>query len=58
MLADKAKSVSPRMLRISTRPVLPEHFAEQVLDFETELDLDCNIPAIQKLIELYSVVFI
>jgi hypothetical protein len=40
---------------ISSIPSLPEHFAEQVLDSETDLDLDCTLATILKLMELYSV---
>jgi len=36
-------------------PELPSHFADQVLDCETDLDLDCKIETVLKLIELYSV---
>ena len=54
MSKPKSKPNSPRGHIIST-PVLPENFAEQVLDFETELDLDCNISSVRKLMELYSV---
>ena len=52
----KSNSSDPRMLRPKTKLSLPERFAEQVLDNETELDLDCNIGTIVKLIELYSVI--
>ena len=54
MSKHKSKPTSPRGQMISS-PALPEHFAEQVLDFETELDLDCNISSITKLMKLYSV---
>ena len=55
MLKRKSNPSSPRNLNINTHPTLPEHFAESVLDYETELDLDCNISKILKLMELYSV---
>ena len=46
---------SPSALQINTHPVLPKHFADQVLEFETELDLNCSINTVLKLMELYSV---
>jgi hypothetical protein len=57
MSKKKSNPVSPRGVQLSP-PVLPEHFADQVLDLETELDLDCNISTITKLMELYSVMAI
>jgi hypothetical protein len=54
MKRNSAKS-SPRGLAIKTYPTLPEHFADQVLEYETQLDLDCTISTIMKLMELYSV---
>ena len=46
---------SPRSLTLCLQPGLPPNFAEQVLEYETELDLNCNITIILKLMELYSV---
>ena len=46
---------SPRNLTLSLQPGLPPGFAEQVLESETDLDLDCAISTILKLMELYSV---
>lgn len=51
----KSNPTSPRNVVLATIPALPQHFAEQVLDYETELDLDCNIQTVLKLMELYSV---
>ena len=52
----KSNPTSPR-LALNSTPGLPEHFAELVLDFETELDLDCTLATVLKLMELYSVIF-
>lgn len=54
MSKPKSKPISPRG-HIISNPTLPQNFAEQVLDFETELDLECNITSVTKLMELYSV---
>lgn len=54
----KSNPSSPKGLALNLLPGLPEHFAEHVLDYETELDLDCNINTILKLMELYKVTFI
>ncbi|OMJ92574.1 hypothetical protein SteCoe_4583 [Stentor coeruleus] len=50
----KSNPSSPRGLALNLLPSLPEHFAEHVLDYEIELDLDCNINTILKLMELYK----
>ncbi|OMJ84987.1 hypothetical protein SteCoe_13824 [Stentor coeruleus] len=50
----KSNPSSPKGLTLNLLPGLPEHFAEHVLDYETELDLDCNINTILKLMELYK----
>lgn len=55
---NKSNPTSPRNCGLGMGPGLPEHFAEQVLDFETEMDLDCSIGTVLKLMELYSVLFI
>ena len=55
MLNKRSNPSSPRNLNINTQPGLPENFAENVLDYETELDLDCSVATILKLIELYKV---
>lgn len=38
--------------------VLPSQFAEHVLDCETDLDIDCKLETVLKLMELYSVIHI
>lgn len=58
MNKNKSNPTSPRILVLNPLPNLPEHFAENVLEYETELDLDCNIGTILKLMELYKVIFI
>lgn len=50
----KSNPTSPRGTQTMI-PELPSHFAEHVLDYETDLDLDCKIETVLKLIELYSV---
>jgi len=51
----KNKKSNPTSPRLDMGPKLPDHFAEQILDLETEVDLDCNLATVLKLMELYSV---
>ncbi|CAG9322152.1 unnamed protein product [Blepharisma stoltei] len=39
---------------ISAFPKLPKHFAEQVIDLESDLDTNCTALGASKLVELYS----
>lgn len=53
-MKQKSNPTSPRG-RQAGASILPNQFAENVLDCETDLDIECKLETVLKLMELYSV---
>ncbi|CAG9315574.1 unnamed protein product [Blepharisma stoltei] len=50
----KSQKVSPKHTEAPYRLVLPQNFAEDVLNQEMALSIQCSIPQVSRLMELYS----